>query len=127
MEKVLEVVLGDMLMQVDGHVYHDFPSIESLAGDGVEVTLREMGFGYRAAYIAKTAQHIWQHHSSHYLHDLRREPYEHARSELMKLHGVGAKVTIICACFINLYDIYCSVIYTAFIINLQEYLVLPGP
>lgn len=86
-----------------------------------------MGFGYRAAYIAKTAQHIWQHHSSHYLHDLRCKPYKHARSELMKLHGVGAKVTIICACFINLYDIYCSVIYIAFIINLQEYLLLPGP
>jgi len=54
-----------------------------------------MGFGYRAAYIAKTAQYINQRHSSCYLHDLRRVPYEHARSELMKLHGVGAKVNIL--------------------------------
>jgi len=56
-----------------------------------------MGFGYRAAYIAKTAQYLSQRHSSCYLHDLRKEPYEHARSELMKLHGVGAKVSVICA------------------------------
>ena len=56
-----------------------------------------MGFGYRAAYIAKTAQHIKRHHSSHYLHDLRRESYEHARAELLKLHGVGGKVSIPCA------------------------------
>jgi len=75
-------------------VYHDFPSIDSLAGDGVEATLREMGFGYRAAYIAKTAQHIERHHSSHYLHDLRHESYQHARAELLKLHGVGAKVSV---------------------------------
>ena len=56
-----------------------------------------MGFGYRAAYIARTAQHIKQHHSSHYLLDLRRGTYEHARSELMKLHGVGAKVSLTCS------------------------------
>jgi len=62
-----------------------------------------MGFGYRAAYIAKTAQYIKKQHSSHYLHDLRREPYEHARSELMKLHGVGAKVHIVRICFSDLY------------------------
>lgn len=84
--------LCDMLKQVAGRIYHDFPSIESLAGDSVEATLREMGFGYRAAYIAQTAQHIKKQHLSHYLHDLRCQPYEHARSELMKLHGVGAKV-----------------------------------
>jgi len=78
-------------------MYHDFPSIESLAADGVEQTLRGLGFGYRAAYIVKTAQHIRRLHSSHYLHDLRHEPYAHARSELMKLHGVGAKVLAVCA------------------------------
>jgi len=61
-----------------------------------------MGFGYRATYIAKTAQYIKKQKSSHYLHDLRREPYEHARSELMKLHGVGAKVHIVCIYFNDL-------------------------
>jgi len=55
-----------------------------------------MGFGYRAAYIAKTAQHISQQHLSCYLRDLRKLPYEHARAELMKLHGVGAKVSVMC-------------------------------
>jgi len=53
-----------------------------------------MGFGYRAAYIAKTAQYITRHHSSHFLHDLRHESYQHARAELLKLHGVGGKVSI---------------------------------
>ena len=54
-----------------------------------------MGFGYRAAYIVKTAKHISEQHSSCYLYDLRNESYDHARSELMKLHGVGAKVSVI--------------------------------
>ena len=98
-----------MFEQVAGERYHDFPSIKSLAGDDVEATLREMGFGYRAAYIVKTAKHISEQHSSRYLYDLRSESYDHARSELMKLHGVGAKVSVICAQFYaNVYQYYCG-------------------
>lgn len=80
------------MRQVDGKTYHEFPSIGALAGDGVETRLRELGFGYRAAYINKTAKNIISNHSVNYLHELRSRPYEEVRSELMKLHGVGAKV-----------------------------------
>lgn len=93
-----------MFDQVGGREYHDFPSIESLADDGVEANLRDMGFGYRAAYIAKTAQQIKQHHSSHYLHDLRHKSYDRARAKLLKLHGVGAKVGMTPTDLIDLYQ-----------------------
>ncbi|GAK64984.1 N-glycosylase/DNA lyase [Moesziomyces antarcticus] len=43
-------------------VYHPFPSPEALAKAGVEEKLRELGFGYRAKYLAKTAQMLCEQH-----------------------------------------------------------------
>jgi N-glycosylase/DNA lyase len=44
-------------------VYHPFPSPEALAKPGVEEKLRELGFGYRAKYLAKTAQMLCEQHA----------------------------------------------------------------
>lgn len=44
-------------------VYHPFPPPEALAKPGVEEKLRELGFGYRAKYLAKTAQMLCDKHS----------------------------------------------------------------
>ena len=72
--------------------YYSFPSVAALAVEGVEDRLRELGFGYRAKYIAGTASYILRNHSESWLHSLRDRPYSEARAELMKLCGVGPKV-----------------------------------
>lgn len=121
--------------------YHPFPSPQALAQDGVEQTLRELGFGYRAKYIHQTAKMLCEEHtrpashrdcdtpvvlreiqqqaqhsrippreikpepkadgddtapSPHSVHShlssLRHLSYPEARTELLKLQGVGPKV-----------------------------------
>ena len=44
----------------DSKCYYAFPEIEALVDQGtaLEADLRALGFGYRAAYIAKTAQQL---------------------------------------------------------------------
>ncbi|SNX82690.1 related to 8-oxoguanine DNA-glycosylase [Melanopsichium pennsylvanicum] len=42
--------------------YHPFPPPEALAKEGVEEKLRHLGFGYRAKYLAKTAQMLCENH-----------------------------------------------------------------
>lgn len=42
--------------------YHPFPPPEALAKPGVEEKLRELGFGYRAKYLARTAQMLCAKH-----------------------------------------------------------------
>ncbi len=71
---------------------HAFPTAERLAADGVEAELRGLGFGYRAAYIAKAARQIVEKGGREYLLGLRKLDYEQARRELLQLNGVGPKV-----------------------------------
>jgi N-glycosylase/DNA lyase len=74
--------------------YHPFPSPSQLAGEDVAAKLRELGFGYRAEYVQRTAQILCEEHEDPqaYLVGLRRLSVEDARTELLKLHGVGPKV-----------------------------------
>lgn len=72
--------------------YYTFPSVERLAGDDVEKILRDLGFGYRAGFIAQSAKQVLSKGGSKYLTDLRRCDYESAKAALMELQGVGAKV-----------------------------------
>lgn len=50
----------DASMVID---YHPFPTPQALAQEGVEQKLRELGFGYRAKYIAQTAQMLCEAHT----------------------------------------------------------------
>ena len=85
---------GEKVMELDGKTYFSFPTIESLAATGVEEKLRQLGFGYRAKYINQSAQHIHNDKGGvEWLFSLREKPYGEAKAELMKLHGVGAKVS----------------------------------
>ncbi|KDN37803.1 DNA glycosylase [Tilletiaria anomala UBC 951] len=52
--------------------YHPFPPPEALAAEGVEMRLRELGFGYRAKYIAQTAQMLCAAHGQLHSHDSKR-------------------------------------------------------
>lgn len=101
--------------------YHDFPTPQALAQNGVESNLRALGFGYRAKYIHQTAQIVaskppgWldslRNPESPTLHQkpssagdftaTGREGYRTAHEELLALQGVGPKVAD-CVCLMGL-------------------------
>ena len=74
--------------------YHAFPPPSKLAHPDVTHRLRELGFGYRAEYIQRTAQLLCEEHQDPlaFLGSLRKVDVAEARIELLKLHGVGPKV-----------------------------------
>ncbi|PPQ63066.1 hypothetical protein CVT24_005921 [Panaeolus cyanescens] len=86
--------------------YHPFPPPSALAGSGVGLHLRTLGFGYRADYIHRTAKMLIDTHGSTtsdssfglqeapevWLEKLRKKSTEEAREELLKFIGVGRKV-----------------------------------
>ncbi|KAF1911611.1 DNA glycosylase [Ampelomyces quisqualis] len=113
---------GALIAHVGDTPYHDFPSPDSLSGPSVEAHLRELGFGYRAKYIAKTAQVVAREKGLKWLQDLSnpecpqfgtpaspagpllpggREGYRAAHEQLLQLSGVGPKVAD-CVCLFGL-------------------------
>lgn len=80
------------MAELDGVVHHDFPSVAALAQDNVEERLRQLGFGYRAKYVAQTAYQIRHAKPDGWLTSLRTVPYPEAKQELLSLVGVGPKV-----------------------------------
>lgn len=94
---------GEKIAEVDRTQYYSFPSITSLASNGVEEKLRKLGFGYRARYISAAARYMMTHHDEQWLYGLRCIPYAEAKNELIKLMGVGAKVYFSLFLYINLH------------------------
>ncbi|OSS49737.1 hypothetical protein B5807_05987 [Epicoccum nigrum] len=114
---------GPLIGHMDGTPYHDFPTPEALCKPRVEEHLRELGFGYRAKYIAKTARIVAEEKGGlPWLHALTnpeypqfgvepapagellqggREGYRRAHDELLALQGVGPKVAD-CVCLFGL-------------------------
>ncbi|RUS81478.1 hypothetical protein EGW08_010776 [Elysia chlorotica] len=93
---------GNHITTVDGEEYFDFPSLSALCGDEVETHLRQLGFGYRAKFIANIARHVVQEKGGDdWVRSLRGRAYSEAKSELMSLLGVGAKVAD-CVCLMSL-------------------------
>ena len=112
---------GPLLGHLDELPYHDFPSPQVLAKDGVEAKLRSLGFGYRAKYLYQTACMVVEKPDA-WLDCLRnpespvlgakassggewaaegREGYRAAHEELLALQGVGPKVAD-CVCLMGL-------------------------
>jgi N-glycosylase/DNA lyase len=110
---------GPLIGHIDDQTFHDFPPPEALTGPGVESHLRELGFGYRAGYIAKTASIVSKEKPEGWLQSLcneepyddspdqkpllegGREGYRRAHEELLQLQGVGPKVAD-CVCLMGL-------------------------
>jgi N-glycosylase/DNA lyase len=108
---------GPLLGYVGEEAMHDFPTPSSLTGSGVESHLRELGFGYRARYIAETARKVALEKPADWLESLRNpeQPsfnpvpvpnrdhatYKGAHDELLSLSGVGPKVAD-CVCLMGL-------------------------
>jgi N-glycosylase/DNA lyase len=72
-----------------GGSHYTFPTVESLASSSIE-GLNICGGGYRCKYIAKTSRMVRDHEVC--LEKLAGLSTGEARSELMRLPGVGAKV-----------------------------------
>ncbi|KAJ9607104.1 8-oxoguanine glycosylase ogg1 [Cladophialophora chaetospira] len=114
---------GAYIGTLEGRAYHDFPQPAALTGDGVEAHLRELGFGYRAKYISRTAKMIVDEREAGWLDGLRnpespaygttksspagemkpegRDGYRSAHEKLLDLQGVGPKVAD-CVCLMGL-------------------------
>jgi N-glycosylase/DNA lyase len=72
-----------------GHTLYAFPPPEELAQVG-ESSLRELGLGFRARYVAEIASTAAAGKVD--FAALRRASYDEAKTELMSLPGVGGKV-----------------------------------
>ncbi|PNY25745.1 N-glycosylase/DNA lyase [Tolypocladium capitatum] len=108
---------GPFIGHVGGEALHDFPAPDSLTGKQVEPHLRELGFGYRAKYIAETARVVAREKPPLWLESLRnpehqglqswsgqeslRSTYREAHEALLSLTGVGPKVAD-CVCLMGL-------------------------
>ncbi|CAG8452241.1 7057_t:CDS:2 [Paraglomus brasilianum] len=75
----------------NSHTYYDFPLLSSLSHASLESELRDLGFGYRAKYIAETAK-LLEKRGEDWLTGLRTCGYEEAKELLTQLSGVGPKV-----------------------------------
>ena len=112
---------GPLIGHIGDVPYYDMPSPAALVNPRVETHLRELGFGYRAAYLFQTAQMISREEDG-WLDSLRnpenpvfghkaspagqmlpegREGYRNAHAALVELQGVGAKVAD-CVCLFGL-------------------------
>ncbi|AEH37363.1 DNA-3-methyladenine glycosylase family protein [Halopiger xanaduensis] len=76
-------------LDVDGRTYYAFPTPEQLA-TATEAELRELGLGYRAPYVVRTAEMVadGEAHPA----EARNLEYEAARDYLCQFVGVGDKV-----------------------------------
>ena len=91
---------GERRETPDGRVYDTFPRAEELA-QATEEELRELKLGYRSKYICQTAKMIAGGDID--LDALREMEYPQARTELMRLSGIGGKVAD-CICLFALHQ-----------------------
>lgn len=83
---------------LSGETYHAFPRPARLA-EATEAELRELGLGYRAPYVVRTAEMVAGGES--HPEEARKLPYEEAREYLTRFVGVGEKVAD-CVCLFAL-------------------------
>ena len=97
MVKTLAREYGDAI-EFDGRTYRAFPTPEQLAS-ATEAELRELGLGYRAPYVVRTAEMVadGEAHPA----AARDLEYEAARDYLTRFVGVGDKVAD-CVCLFSL-------------------------
>ena len=113
---------GPLIGYIGSKPYHDMPKPNALAHPSVEPHLRQLGFGYRAKYLYKTAVMVAQQQHEGWLDSLRnpespirgckasdagdmppegRDGYRRAHEALLGLQGVGPKVAD-CVCLMGL-------------------------
>ena len=93
--EAMAAALGEPL-ELDGEVRHTFPGPARLAAAG-EGTLRQLGLGFRAPYVAAAAQQVCAGELD--LAALAGAPYADAKARLMECRGIGAKIADCIAVF----------------------------
>lgn len=88
MVSTLARTYGDAI-EFDGETYHAFPRPEQLAA-ATEAELRDLGLGYRAPYVVRTAEMVASGEARP--EAARDREYENAREYLTRFVGVGDKV-----------------------------------
>ncbi|USZ68225.1 8-oxoguanine DNA glycosylase [Halorussus salilacus] len=88
MQTALAREFGEAI-EFDGETYHAFPTPERLAA-ATEAELRELGLGYRAPYVRRSAELAAAGEVDPA--DVRAKEYEDARDALQAFVGVGDKV-----------------------------------
>ena len=83
---------GTHLVDYEETQHYNFPTVEALAAPEVEAALRILGFGYRAKFIQQSAAKILDNGGREWLVNLRTLSYNDAKTALMTLPGIGAKV-----------------------------------
>ncbi|CAF1097043.1 unnamed protein product [Adineta ricciae] len=93
MIKTLSEIYGKEIGTLNGTTYYQFPTIDELDQSDLEKDLRKLNFGYRARYIHKAVQYL-KHtiNDPSYFDRLKSSSVQDARSELLKIMGVGRKV-----------------------------------
>jgi N-glycosylase/DNA lyase len=84
---ILSEKFGDKL-KVDNLEFNLFPKIVRLHESSIEELL-ESRIGYRAPYIKRSTEQILQ---NNLLEEIEKLDFDNAKSELLKLHGIGDKV-----------------------------------
>lgn len=70
---------GKVITSFEDQKYYSFPDVSDLPNVNVEAKLRQLGFGYRAKFIQKTANAIMEKPGGvNWLYDMRCEPYKEA-------------------------------------------------
>ncbi|CAF2315383.1 unnamed protein product [Rotaria sp. Silwood2] len=93
MIKLLCEEYGKQIGTLNGITYHEFPTIDELDKPNLEQRLRELNFGYRARYIQETIKYLkYTINDLLFFDRLKSLSVEEARSQLLKIMGVGRKV-----------------------------------
>lgn len=91
---------GRKIDMINDTAFYSFPSVQALAVEGVDQQLLDLGFGYRAKFIHRSAVYI-KSQGVEWLYQLRQKSYEEAHACLRELPGIGIKVAD-CICLMSL-------------------------
>lgn len=95
---------GTKIGKLNDTDHYTFPTVERLAQNDVENKLRKLNFGYRAKFIYQAAVYINTNHPNkevEWLESLRARPYNEVTQELIKIPGIGKKVSD-CICLMSM-------------------------
>ena len=88
----MAVNFGSLVGNLEDQKLYSFPTLKQLVStNDLEQQLRDLGFGYRAKYISKTAADLHEKPKG-WVKEVEDMEYTDAKTELLKLSGVGPKV-----------------------------------
>ncbi len=93
-------IYGAPIATLDKRSFYSFPSASALADASPQVLRDSCGLGWRGDNLKRVARDVAGMPAG-WLDALRGRPYNEAKTQLMKIHGVGAKIAD-CVCLFAL-------------------------